>query len=80
MPINVWNNVRVEILKYFAAHQTPVQMADMANALRSQNNDLKDLRNADFRHVVQPMIATGTLSYAPGLKIQLAKTQQSLGA
>jgi hypothetical protein len=31
------------------------------------------VRDADVRDVVQPMIATGKLNYAPGLKIELAK-------
>jgi hypothetical protein len=45
----------------------------MAADLRNSHAKLSDVRDADVRDVVQPMIATGTLSYAPGLKIRLAK-------
>ena len=48
-------------------------MSSMAQDLREQHQNLSDLVDADFRSVVQPMIATGKLSYAPGLKIRLGK-------
>lgn len=47
----------------------------MATELRAQPR-LKAVRDSDVRAVVQPMIVTGKLSYAPGLKIQLGHTHK----
>ncbi len=74
MPTEIWNEVRREVLKYLAAHTAPVRMSNMAEELRQQNQ-LRGLRDADFRSVVQPMIASGKLSYAPGLKIKLGTSK-----
>ena len=70
------NDVRREVLSYLGKRDSPVQMSNMANDLRSQNEGLKDLQDSDFRSVVQPMIATGKLNYAPGLKITLGKASK----
>jgi hypothetical protein len=51
-------------------------MSNMAQQLREENQQLSGLLDADFRSVVQPMIATGKLSYAPGLKIRLGKVSK----
>jgi hypothetical protein len=42
--------------------------------MRSHNPALKPLHNSDFFDIVQPMIVTGKLSYAPGLKIQTGRS------
>ena len=68
------DDVRREVLKYLTDNTAPVRMSSMARHLREQNQKLSGLRDADFRFVIQPMIATGKLSYAPGLKIKLGKT------
>jgi hypothetical protein len=67
--------LRREVLDYF--HSRPdaqVRMSSMADELRSHNPALKPLHNSDFLDVVQPMIVTGKLSYAPGLKIQTGRS------
>jgi hypothetical protein len=76
MPTQVRNDVRREVLKYLNDHTAPVRMSSMAEDLREQNQGLSGLLDADFRSVVQPMIATGKLSYAPGLKIRLGKASK----
>jgi hypothetical protein len=73
MPAEIRNDVRREVLQYLTSHGAPVRMSSMAQHLREQNQNLSGLGDADFRSVVQPMIATGKLSYAPGLKIRLGK-------
>jgi hypothetical protein len=66
------NAIREEVLKYLRNQATPVRMSNMARELREQNPAaLGQLRDSDFRHIVQPMIVTGKLSYAPGLKIRI---------
>ena len=67
------NNVRRKVLAYMRDQAQPVTVSCMARDLRSLNKGLADLRDADVRAVVQPMIVTGKLSYAPGLKIKLGK-------
>ncbi|MBI3682673.1 MAG: hypothetical protein HY235_20045 [Acidobacteria bacterium] len=47
----------------------------MADDLRKEIPALAQLRDSDVRGVVQSMIVTGKLSYAPGLKIQLGPTR-----
>lgn len=64
------NDIRREVLKYLKTCEAPVRISSMATDLRSQPK-LSTLRDSDFRAVVQPMLATGKLSYAPGLKIKL---------
>jgi hypothetical protein len=75
MPTAVRNNIRREVLRYLNAHTAPVRMSNMAQDLRSHNQSLSQLRDEDFRAVVQPMIVTGKLSYAPGLKIKVGKAE-----
>ena len=60
----VADRIRARVLKYLNG-RAPVKLSTMAEDLR--------VRDADVRDVVQPMIATGKLNYAPGLKIELAK-------
>ena len=76
MPTAVRNNIRRKVLKYLSEQTGPVRMSNMAEDLRSHNQSLSGLRDEDFRAVVQPMIATGKLSYAPGLKIKSAKAAE----
>lgn len=71
MSITIRNDIRREVLRYLREHTTPVRTSKMANELRGQRRSLSALRDSDFRAVVQPMIATGKLSYASGLKIKL---------
>jgi hypothetical protein len=68
----VADRIRVQVLKYLDG-RAPVKLSTMAEHLRQEHANLSDVRDADMRDVVQPMIATGKLSYAPGLKIKLAK-------
>jgi hypothetical protein len=69
------DQLRQEVLNYLRTHTAPIRVSNMAEDLRRRNPELSGLRDADFRHVVQPMIVTGKLSYAPGLKIRLADTK-----
>jgi len=73
MGTQVRNTVRREVLKYLSRQTTPVRMGSMAEDLRGRIPGLSGLRDADFRAVVQPMIVTGKLSYAPGLRVTSAK-------
>jgi hypothetical protein len=68
----VADRIRVQVLKYLDG-RAPVKLSTMAEHLRQEHANLSGVRDADMRDVVQPMIATGKLSYAPGLKIKLAK-------
>ncbi len=70
--MTVRNDIRREVLRYLRGRTTPVRMSNMASELRGQRRSFSALRDSDFRSVVQPMIATGKLSYASGLKIKLA--------
>jgi hypothetical protein len=76
MSTAVRNNIRREVLRYLEGCTTPVKISSMAAELRWQRVRLSALRDSDFRAVVQPMIATGKLSYAPGLKIQIGSTSK----
>jgi hypothetical protein len=71
----VADRIRVQVLKYLDG-RAPVKLSSMADHLRQNHVTLSELRDADVRDVVQPMIATGKLSYAPGLKIKLAKATE----
>jgi hypothetical protein len=64
----VAGKIRGEVLKYFKGGRPAVKLSRMAEEIRKSAQ--LNVRDADVRAVVQPMIATGTLSYAPGLKIQ----------
>ena len=68
------NGIRREVLKYVNGHG-PVKIGTMAEALREQHAGLTEVRDSDVRSIVQPMIVTGKLSYAAGLKIQLGKAK-----
>lgn len=72
MSTAIRNEIRREVLKYVGGHG-PVSISTMAEALRAKHADLSGVRDSDVRDVVQPMIVTGKLNYAPGLKIQLGK-------
>lgn len=65
------DKIRVQVLKYLDG-RAPVKLSSMTKDLR-QHANLSDVSDSDVRDVVQPMIATGKLSYASGLKIKLAK-------
>ena len=66
------DELRDEVLDFVRKQSTPVRMSSMADALRKQNpQKMRTLRDSEVRDIVQPMIVTGKLSYAPGLKIQL---------
>jgi hypothetical protein len=58
-------------LTYLREQPEPVQMNIMAAALRDRNPQLRNLRDSDFRDVVQPMIVTGKVHYTAGLKVRL---------
>ena len=60
--------IRRDVLKYVGSHQTAVSMGAVAQAMREKHVKVRD---SDVRSLVQPMIVTGKLSYAPGLKIKL---------
>jgi hypothetical protein len=68
------NQLRTKVLDYLSSQPTPVRMSNMRDVLRAQNPSFDQLRDSDFRDLVQAMIVTGKLSYAPGLKIQLGPT------
>ena len=65
------NQVRDEVLAFLREQPEPVRMNIMAAALRDRNPQLRDLRDSDFRDVVQPMIVTGKVHYTAGLKVRL---------
>ncbi len=67
--------IRTQVLKHLE-NGTPVKLSNMAQKIRHENANLSGVRDADIRAVVQPMIATGKLSYAPGLMIKLGKTDE----
>lgn len=69
------NQIRQGVLRYVSNHESPVRMSNMADDLRKEIPALAQLRDSDVRGVVQSMIVTGKLSYAPGLKIQLGPTR-----
>lgn len=74
MSNTVAGKIRSQVLKHLEAG-SPLKLSSMAEKIRSENAQLSGIRDADVRAVVQPMIATGELSYASGLMIQLGKTQ-----
>jgi hypothetical protein len=73
MSMTVRNDIRREVLRYLRGCTTPVRMSYLASELRARPK-LKALRDSDFRAIVQPMIATGKLSYASGLKIKIGSS------
>jgi hypothetical protein len=59
------SDIRDKVLSYVSKQQAPVRVGKLASEIQ------KDV--SDVRAVVQPMIVTGKLSYAPGLTITLGK-------
>jgi hypothetical protein len=68
------NAIRREVLKYVTDHGS-VSLGTMTGALREKDGNLSSVQDSEVRSVVQPMIVTGKLSYAPGLKIKLGTTK-----
>jgi hypothetical protein len=64
--------IREKVLEFLRKQPSPVALGSIADDLRHQN-DLSEVRDSDVRNVVQSMIVTGRLDYAPGLKIELRK-------
>ena len=65
------NNIRSKVLEYVAKQHAPVRIGMLAENIRKSSVNLRSVGDSDFRAVVQPMIVTGKLSYAPGLTITL---------
>lgn len=61
--------IRRQVLKYVADNGS-ASIGTMTGVIQQQEN-LAGIHDSDVRAVVQPMIATGKLDYAPGLKIKL---------
>ena len=74
MPTTQRNQVRAHVLSYVRNQTAPVRFRCMAEDLRKQIPAFDKVRESDLLGVVQSMIVTGKLSYAPGLKIQLGPT------
>lgn len=67
------STVRDDIQRGVVRHlqqSSPARISMIAAQLREQPR-LSRVRDSEIRAVVQPMIVTGKLSYAPGLKIKL---------
>jgi len=64
--------IREKVLEYLKTQPSPVGLGSIANDLRRQN-ELSKVRDSEVRNIVQSMIVTGKLDYAPGLKIELRK-------
>lgn len=73
MPQAIRDEIQREVVNYLRARNTPERLRTIAEDLRNQKQEFKDVSDSDFRSVVQPMIVTGKLSYAPGLKIKLGQ-------
>ena len=67
------NSIRRKVLEYVANQPAPVRIGALAENIRNSSANLRSVGDSDFRAVVQPMIVTGKLSYAPGLTIRLGK-------
>ena len=64
--------IRESVLDYLKHQQSPVRLSSIADEVR-HNQNLSTVRDSEVRNVVQSMIVTGRLNYAPGLKIELRK-------
>jgi len=64
--------IRQRVLEYLESQPSPVALSSIASDLRN-HDDLSKVRDSEVRNVVQSMIVTGKLNYAPGLKIELRK-------
>jgi hypothetical protein len=69
------NDLRRKVLEYVTKQHAPVHIGTLSNDIRKSSARLSSVGDSDFRAVVQPMIVTGKLSYAPGLTIRLGKTK-----
>lgn len=67
------NDIRRKVLEYVTKQHAPVRLGTLAENIRKSSIKLSGVGDSDFRAVVQPMIVTGKLSYAPGLTIRLGK-------
>jgi hypothetical protein len=65
------NNIRRKVLDYVTHHHAPVRIGKLAENIRKSSVELSSVDDSAVRAVVQPMIVTGKLSYAPGLTIRL---------
>jgi hypothetical protein len=70
MSSTVRSDIQREVIRYLERSAEPARISTIATELRGQAR-LKGVRDSEVRAVVQPMIVTGKLSYAPGLKIKL---------
>jgi hypothetical protein len=64
--------IREKVLEYLERQPSPVGLSSIAEELRN-HGDLGEVRDSEVRNVVQSMIVTGKLDYAPGLKIERRK-------
>jgi len=64
--------IREKVLEYLEKQSSPVGLSSIAEDLRS-HRDLREVRDSEVRDVVQSMIVTGKLNFAPGLKIEHRK-------
>ena len=67
------SNIRRKVLEYVTGQHAPVRIGTLADNIRKSSVKLSNVDVSDVRAVVQPMIVTGKLSYAPGLTIKLGK-------
>jgi len=65
--------IRQKVLDYLSRETSPVGIGTIASNVRNENQ-LSQVRDSEVRNIVQSMIVTGKLDYAPGLKIELRKT------
>ena len=63
------NEIQQEVINYLKTKTDPVKVSSMVSDLHRD----RGVPESDLRSVVQPMIVTGKLNYASGLKIKLAK-------
>lgn len=75
MSTTLRDNIRREVLRYLQASAEPAKVSKIATELRAKPH-LGTVRDSEVRAVVQPMIVTGKLSYAPGLKIKIGHASE----
>lgn len=64
--------IRDRVLEYLKSQHMPVPLRTITDEMRTACN-ASELRDSEVRNVVQSLIVTGKLDYAPGLKIELRK-------
>jgi len=64
------HQIRRRVLDYLKREPSPVGLSSIAEHVRSDTG-FSQVRDSEVRNVVQSMIVTGKLNYAPGLKIEL---------